>query len=424
MKKYLLFIVLISLFYVPKSVAQHIAIYCETAGSLSDSLSQKGFINLSEIHSLTVSGHLNAGDFRLFKQMALDSLDISEVKIDAFYGVGTYEPGLFGTNRPTQYVEDEIPINAFSFRSRYNNSLSGMESLVYVALPKTLKSIASEAFAKTHIALINLPMGLERISTDAFWGCSELKEITIPASVISIGDINDRGTISGAFANCESLDMIKVADGNDNFVSIEGVLFSKDLTLLLQYPAGKYDAVYTIPEGTLRITHQAFEGSRFLEKVVLPASLEMIEGAFWRCINLSEVVCVGEVPADWYAFGMTSMVEPFDFKLMEEGWLTVKSGCKSIYESDYNWRMFNNIREIEVSTGIEKVESPIKIISRDKQINIHSSNNEKMDIYVYDIAGNIIQYIQNANCDLLIPVPQDGIYIVSINGSIYKCLCK
>lgn len=424
MKRWLILIFSSILICVSESVAQHIILHCETAGTLSDLLSQKGFTNHSEIHSLAVSGHLNARDFRLFKQMALDSLDISEVKIDAFYGVRTYEPGLFGTNRPTQYAEDEIPINAFSFRSSYNNSLSGMESLVYVALPKTLKSIASEAFAKTPITSINLPMELERICTDAFWGCSELKEITIPASVCSIGDINDRGTISGAFANCQSLDMIKVADGNDNFASIEGVLFSKDLTLLFQYPAGKYDAVYTIPEGTLRITHQAFEGSRFLEKVVLPASIEMIEGAFWRCINLSEVVCVGEVPADWYAFGMTSMVEPFDFKLMEEGWLTVKSGCKSIYESDYNWRMFNNIREMEVSTGIEKVESPIKIISRDKQINIHSSNNEKMDIYVYDIAGNIIQYIQNANCDLLIPVPQDGIYIVSINGSIYKCLCK
>ncbi|MDY3070338.1 MAG: leucine-rich repeat domain-containing protein [Parabacteroides sp.] len=424
MKRWLILIISSILISVSESVAQHIILHCETAGSLSDSLSQKGLTNLSEIHSLTVSGHLNAGDFRLFKQMALDSLDISEVKIDAFYGVGTYEPGLFGTNSPTQYAENEIPINAFSFRSRYNNSLSGMESLVYVVLPKTLKSIASEAFAKTHIELINLPMGLERICTDAFWGCSELKEITIPASVSSIGDINDRGTISGAFANCESLDMIKVADGNSNFVSIEGVLFSKDLTLLLQYPAGKNDAIYTIPEGTLRITHQAFEGSRFLEKVVLPASLEMIEGAFWRCNNLSEVVCEGEIPADWYAFGMTSMVEPFDYKLMEEGWLTVKVGYKSVYESDNNWRMFNNIREKEVSTGLENIVSSINIISGDKQINIHPGNNEIMEVYVYDIAGNIIQYIQRACSDLSISVPQNGIYIVNVNGIIYKCLCK
>lgn len=423
MKKIILFLISIVCFI--GSNAQSITLHCETAGSLADTLTQKGLTNLSEIHSLTVSGHLHAGDFQLFKQMTLDSLNLSDVKIDTFFGVGTYAPGVLGSNSPRQYAEDEIPANAFSFRSGYNNSLSGMEDLVYMVLPTNLKSIASEAFAKTSLTAIDLPAGLENIDTDAFLGCLLLEEITIPASVSSIGGMNDRGTIYGAFADCESLRAIWVDEGNENFASVDGVLFSKDLTCLLQYPTGKIDTEYKIPNGTLRIAHQAFERNPFLEKVTLSASVELIERAFWYCDNLREIVCEGEIPADWYAIGMTSLVEAFDYELMKEGWLTVPLGCKAIYESNYYWGQFKNIRETETATNIETIEtSSILIMPKNKQIHIRQDKNENMDILVYDTTGKLIQHIQNNGNEISIQVPQNGIYIVRINNTTQKCVCR
>lgn len=423
MKKIILFLISIVCFI--GSNAQSITLHCETAGSLADTLTQKGVTNLSEIHSLTVSGHLHAGDFRLFKQMALDSLDLSHVKIDEYFGVGTYAPGLLGSNSPRQYAEDEIPANAFSFRSGYNNSLSGMEDLVYIVLPTSLKSIDTEAFAKTSLTAIDLPTGLESINTDAFLGCPLLEKITIPTSVSNIGGTNDRGTMYGAFADCESLHAIRVAEDNKYFASIEGVLFSKDMTCLLQYPTGKVDTEYKIPDGTRRIAHQAFERNPFLKKVTISASVELIERAFWYCDNLSEVVCEGGTPADWYAIGMTSLVESFDYKLMKDGWLTVPNGCKTIYESHYYWGQFKNIREYEIATSNQEIGTlPVRVIPSNKQIYIYQNNSNSLDIQVYDMTGKLVKHIQGNKYEHQIQVPQNGLYIVTINGNTQKCLCK
>lgn len=395
-------------------------IHCETAGSLIDSLAQKGYTDLKEIASLSVSGHLHAGDFRAFKRMSLDSLDLSDVQIDEFRGAGTYEPGLLGSGGPQKYEAHTLPANAFNFRSDYNNSLTGMEHLHYLLLPTSLKKIDTEALACCSLETISLPEGLEEIATDAFYKCPWLKRIELPRSVAIIGHQGGSGAHYGAFADCTALEEILVDSSNDSFCSIDGVLYSKDKEFLHQYPIGKADKEFEIPSGVKIISHQSFEGATHLEKITFPASVELIEKAFRACENLRTVVCEGQTPPVWYAIGFSSLVNPFDSDLMTYGRLIVPQGTKAIYERqfDLGWGMFQNIEEATSATSLSPVENPgVRITAAPKQIILHSSSaSHPASLRIYSSTGQCLYDEKISASDRSYPVPSSGIYIVRING--------
>jgi uncharacterized repeat protein (TIGR02543 family) len=77
------------------------------------------------------------------------------------------------------------------------------------------------------------------IGESAFAFCSSLTSITIPNSVTSIGD--------GAFRGCSSLTSINVGEDNTEYCSIDGNLYSKDGSTLIQYAIGKTASSFTIP---------------------------------------------------------------------------------------------------------------------------------------------------------------------------------
>jgi len=140
---------------------------------------------------------------------------------------------------------------------------------------KPVTSIADGAFAgNSLLTSVVLPSSLTRIGAKAFYDCNQLgvlgaySGVFIPASVLTIGD--------GAFASCGVLDSIFVHPSSPNFFTNEGVLFNKDQTSLLCYPAGRYQAIYAVPETLTTIGAQAFEGNRYLVTIELPDSVEII----------------------------------------------------------------------------------------------------------------------------------------------------
>lgn len=153
-------------------------------------------------------------------------------------------------------------------------------------LPSTLKEIGKEAFAHCNeLKSLKLEDGVETIGSDAFSWCFDLESINIPSSVktISIGV----GILP--FFQDYGLKSITVASENKNYCSIDNVLFSKDKTLLYQYPTAKDDTNFTIPDGVVKIGEDSFFGSK-LNSVTIPSSVKIIGAeAFGLCDKLSTV---------------------------------------------------------------------------------------------------------------------------------------
>ena len=66
---------------------------------------------------------------------------------------------------------------------------------------------------------------------------------------------------------------IVVEDGHEEYSGEDGVLFNKDKTVLLAYPAGKTDESYTVPESVIKIENGAFYEHKYLRKLHISSNV-------------------------------------------------------------------------------------------------------------------------------------------------------
>ncbi|MBQ8573196.1 MAG: leucine-rich repeat protein [Ruminococcus sp.] len=151
-------------------------------------------------------------------------------------------------------------------------------------IPDTVKRLENFSFEKCdNIHNIILPDGLEEIGQEAFGGCYRIEKMHIPASVKTIAP--------NAFAGCYDITEYTVDNNNENYAELNGALYSKDFTVLYNYPAGSTNTCYEISENTVTIAGEAFDGSCNLEDIVLPEGLKVIgDYAFYGCEGLTEVL--------------------------------------------------------------------------------------------------------------------------------------
>lgn len=89
------------------------------------------------------------------------------------------------------------------------------------------------------------------------------------------------------------LEAINVDPENPNCASENGILYSKDMTILYSCPAAHEDNV-VIPASVKQIASHAFDGCKKLTGIVIPATVEKIgERAFMDCKSLKKIVIQG-----------------------------------------------------------------------------------------------------------------------------------
>ena len=115
------------------------------------------------------------------------------------------------------------------------------------------------------------PEGLRvvAISTGAFENCSKIVSIHIPASVRDIG--------TGAFVGCKSLSSFTVDTTNTEYCSVGSVLFSKDKTELVCYPAKRVGQNYLLSTNVTRISPYAFDSVSTLEKLLYRGTISQYQ---------------------------------------------------------------------------------------------------------------------------------------------------
>ena len=187
-------------------------------------------------------------------------------------------------NELSQYLDEAEKIAVLPGVTKIErNVFSNIGKVSEVTLPDGLLSIGDNSFnLSRNLKKINFPDSLESIGKEAFMGCTSLENPTISKGVKSIG--------TNAFADCTSITAFRVSSENPNFVSVDGVIFTKDKKELVLYPPGRADEEYTIPNGTEKIREKAFAYNANLETINLPDSLKEIgDGAFYFCNELSDV---------------------------------------------------------------------------------------------------------------------------------------
>jgi len=160
-----------------------------------------------------------------------------------------------------------------------------------VTVPDGIEVLGKWAFDSTAVTKVNLPETLKKIDNYCFFSCHKLTDITLPASLKELGQ-------SQSFAYNSSLEAIKVAEGNQYFVSVDGVLFNKAKTMLLYYPAGKNNGgEYAIPNGT-RIIGTSSISDTGLTAITIPASLTSVNSGSYFSDNtkLKEFRIAGNHP--------------------------------------------------------------------------------------------------------------------------------
>lgn len=192
---------------------------------------------------------------------------------------------------------------------------------------KTLIGISEK-----NITHITIPDNITIIGYRAFCGCSALKSIVIPNSVIKI----ENSILYDTFADCSSLQSINVSKDNQKYASIDGVLYNKNLTTIIKVPSGYKLEEYHIPENTRIIGNNCFKKCSTLKHIIIPDSIiEIGFFAFCYCSSLRSINIpnsVKEVKA--YVFGGCSTLQSIDLpnsiSEIPEGFLVKCTSLKTI----------------------------------------------------------------------------------------------
>lgn len=311
-----------------------ITINIEEPGTLEDLFHA---LNPKDMTGIRVVGPINAADIAFLAKLSAGN------ELDSLHSINLHDALI--ERLPDHAFEGLVFLTHFYFPTSLKAigdfAFANCNALQCIELPQTLESVGEQAFTNLHLRTLALPAGVHHIGEGALAGLKELTnidiaegnkryevrdgllfdnetstllqcfnfrqgEINVPQGTLAIGalafskaqevtvvNIPDTVTRIGhdAFASTHSLVRIEVANQNPRYCSAtEGVLFNKDCTKLIAYPASRNGNWYEVPATVKKIGAGAFQEAggqnahadatakreHGLRAVVLPEGLEII----------------------------------------------------------------------------------------------------------------------------------------------------
>lgn len=182
---------------------------------------------------------------------------------------------------PSSVVHDGI---VYQVTRIGNNAFHSCFDLTSVDIPEGIEEIGNYAFAYCRkLSFVEFPNSLERIDRYAFYYCQNITSFYITRNVKEMG--------WNPFTGCVSVTDFMCSGNNANYKSVNGVLFSKDMTDLVAYPPASAATTYDIPESVTSILLAAFSHSSNLKQVNIPESVTWVgPSAFLLCSGLESLV--------------------------------------------------------------------------------------------------------------------------------------
>ncbi len=164
------------------------------------------------------------------------------------------------------------------------------EIIENIIIESGVTTIGNYAFEECK-SLVNIaiPNSITSIGYRALHNCSLLENLIIPSSVNNIGDY--------ALDGCYGLKSVDVDKSNKHYSSDEyGVLFNKNKTNLIKYPAGNARTNYVIPNSVDTVEWSSFMLSQNLENIVIGSNVKYIGAyAFYNCSNIKNLIIPNNV---------------------------------------------------------------------------------------------------------------------------------
>ncbi len=242
-------------------------------------IGESAFRDCTSMKSLVIKNNcIKIGERAFENCAALEEIELPR-GLTEIYG------GVFNSCKSLKHIELPEKLTILG-----ESAFSDCVALETMDIPATVTKIDDLAFnGCVSMSKIELHEGLKKIGKSAFKNCRSLTHISLPESITSISNAPFRG--------CESLKSIKVASKNKSYKSEpnkrEGndhVLFNKNKSQIVAYPASSREVQYDIPDSVVVISDWAFCECKKLNRITIPDSVHEIgEGAFCNCILLDEV---------------------------------------------------------------------------------------------------------------------------------------
>ena len=125
----------------------------------------------------------------------------------------------------------------------------------------------------------------KNLKFNEYKGCNYIGNKETPYYIlVSSSESQDRYEIhpdtaiicDGAFRGMKSISAFIVSNENKHFATIDGTLYTKDISRLIHYATGKSDTYFDIPESIREIDAYAFYYDSHLKSIKLPNDLQAI----------------------------------------------------------------------------------------------------------------------------------------------------
>ncbi len=358
------------------------------------SIGDFAFYNCTSLTSIVIpDGVTTIGDYAFTGCTLLTSIVIPDSVINIDYGV------FKGCASLTKITIPDGVTNIGNYTFEHCTSLTS------IVIPNSVTSIGEMAFdGCTSLISIAIPDSVTSIGHQAFYGCTSLTSVEIPDSVTDIG--------VSVFSHCDSLTEINVGENNTSYSSENGILFDKDKTVLIKYPASKADKSYSIPYIVTKINESAFDGCASLTSVEIPDGVTDIRMyTFKNCTSLRSIkIPDGVTNIEWFAFencsSLSSIVIPNNVTSI--GGL-VFSGCTSLISAVIS----NEVTNLDSWGIFQNCTSLTSILIPDSVTKINKEAFDKCPLLtIYGTAGSYAQTYADEHSINFVALGSEGLFSI------------